>query len=41
MFVEDHEIIMRFDFLFDYDAWFAKIFVNDRFDKIHFFRHFR
>jgi hypothetical protein len=41
MFIENHEIVMRFDFLFNYDAQFTKIFVDDRFNKIHFFRHFR
>ncbi len=41
MLVEDHEIVMRLDLLFDYDAQFTEIFVDDRFDKIHSLRHFR
>jgi hypothetical protein len=40
MLVKNHEIVVQFDFLFDYDARFAEIFVDDWFDKIHFFRHF-
>jgi hypothetical protein len=35
MLVEDHEIVVRFDLLFDYDAQFTEISVDDRFDKIH------
>ncbi len=36
-----NEIVVRFDFLFDYNARQIKIFVDDKFDKIHSFRHFR
>ncbi len=37
----NHEIVVRFDFLFDYDAQQTRISVNDKFNKIHFLRHFR
>ncbi len=32
MFVENHEIVVKFDFLLDYDARHAKIFDDDEFE---------
>ncbi len=40
MLVENHEIVVRLDFLFNHDAWFARIFVRDEFNWIHFVQHF-
>ncbi len=39
MLVENHETVVRLDFLLDYDARFAEVLVCNEFDQIHSLRH--